>query len=242
MSDIDKPQIEDLADELAFWNAFREAHRAKDVDIGRRYAEWTAELERGLTSPGAREEFAELCKAGCFPQTLALLVLLLRYSPSLKSFWTKVVGQPRNRDKATRALENAAQTLKTLYAGVIALGSDAETEQFAKIGRVPISRIVSELHVHVKFINFAKTLSADTETRSPTQLAKYLLTSYVRRMTGDFHDRCVSGLVGEIVGSPEYNAGAQSMWRQRNYKRLEKHYSWMVRFLVAMSVVIEYTT
>ena len=60
-------------------------------------------------------------------------------------------------------------------------------------------------------------------------------------MTGRFHDRSVSGLIGEIVGSPDYNEVAHRMWRARNYERIEKHFSWIPRFLVAMSVVIART-
>ena len=118
---------------LAFWNTFREVRRAKGIDIARLLTEWAAELQQGLPSPGAREEFTELCKAGCFVQGLAALVLLLRYAPSLEHFWTETVGQPSNREKATRALENAVKTLEVLYAGVLRLGSEAENEQF--IGR-----------------------------------------------------------------------------------------------------------
>jgi hypothetical protein len=230
MGKPEKPKIEELAEELAFWNTYREVCRARKVDIARLYSEWAAELETDLTSPGARENFVELRKAGCFPQGLAALVLLLRYAPSFEKLWADMVGQQRNRDEATRSIESAAQTLETLYAGVIALGKNAENEYFTKIGRIAISRVVSELRFHVKFINSAQLLKADTETRSPAEVARYLLTGYVRRMTGRFHDECVSGLVGEIVkGTDDYNDVAQRMWRSRNYKRLEKHYSWMVK-------------
>jgi hypothetical protein len=73
------------------------------------------------------------------------------------------------------------------------------------------------------------------------ELSKYLLSSYVQVMTGRFHDRSVSGLVGEASVSPEYNEVSHRMWRTRNYERIDKHFSWMTRFLVAMSVVIAQT-
>ena len=60
-------------------------------------------------------------------------------------------------------------------------------------------------------------------------------------MTGRFHDRCVSGLVSEASGSLEYIEVAHRMWRTRNYERVDKHFSWMTRFLVTMSVVIAET-
>jgi hypothetical protein len=240
MAQIDRPKIEDLPDELAFWNAYREDRLAKGIDVARHFANWTVELARGLTSPGAKEEFAELCQAGCFPQGLAALVLILRRAPLLESFWTELVGNADNRAKATRVLGDALQTFESLYAGAIDLGSESENELIA-IGRVPISRIVSELRFHIKFINFAALLAADTEAHSPTELAKYLISGYVQQMTGEFRDRCVSGLVGEVSGSDRYTEDAHRMWRSRHYERLEKHYSWMVKLLVAMSIVMEHT-
>ena len=240
MARTDKPRIEDLALELGFWNSYREARFARGIDVARQYANWAADLAKGLTSPGAREEFAELCEDGCFPQGLAALVLILRRAPLLEKFWTEMVGNASNRANATRALEDAARTFESLYAGAIALGSDAENE-LSKMGRIPIPRIVSELRLHIKIINFAQLLAADTETHSPAELGKYLISGYVRRMTGDFHDRCVSGLIGEVIASDTYTEEAHRMWRNRHYKRLEKHYSWMVKFLVAASVVMQHT-
>jgi hypothetical protein len=240
MTQPEKPKIEDLTEELAFWNTFREIQRTKKWDMVRIFPEWAAELERELHSPGAREDFRELCKAGCSHNGLAALLMLLRHSPSLEGYWAKIVGHPNNRHKATHALEKAAQTLEGLYADALAAGS-TEKEEFTKIGRVPVSQIISELRMHTRLINFGKELGADTGTRSPTQFAKYFLAAYVRRMTGDFRDRGVSGLVAEILDLDGYNEVAQRMWRSRNCARMEKHYSWMVKFFVAMDVVIEHS-
>ena len=205
------------------------------------YAELATEQEQKLALPGAREDFAELCKDGCLPLALAALTTLLRYSPRLEQFWTELVGRPDNRDKVARTLENAAQTLENLFGNIIALEKEGKNSEFAKIGRLSVSRLVSELRFHVRFINFASAFSADTETRSPVELSKYLMTSYVRRMTGRFHDRSLSGLIAEVSGPADYNEVAHRMWRNRNYGRLEKHFSRMTRFFVAMSVVIAHT-
>ena len=242
MRNTGKPKIEELADELALWNTYREVHRAKGTDIARLFTKLAAAQKQRLRSPGAREDFVELCEDGCFPIALAAIVALLRYSPLLERFWTEMVGRPDRREKASRTLKNAAQLLENLFSNAIALESEGKGPELTKIGRFPISGVVSELRFYSRFINFAESLSGDTETRSFAELSKYLLTSYVRRMTARFHDRSVSSLVGEAVGLEEYNEVAQRMWRGRNYARIEKHYSWMVRFLVAMSVVIAHTT
>jgi hypothetical protein len=172
------------------------------------YADLAAEQKQSLTSPGAREVFTELCEAGCLQLVLAAIVALLRYSSHLQVFWTEMAGRPDNREKTTRILESAAETLENLFGSVIALENDGKGTEFIKIGRLPFSRVVSELRFYIKFINIANLLRADTEIRSPAELAKHLLTSYVRALTGDFHDRCVSGVIGKLTGSPYYSEEA----------------------------------
>jgi hypothetical protein len=237
MSRSSIPKIEELTDLFALWNTYRNSRLAKGFDVASEFAKWATEVAEGLTSPGAREEFGELCEAGCFPQGLALTVLALRRAPQLEIWWSKTMGDPAGRAKAIRSLEDAAQTLESLYSGVIPLGKDGENE-LSRIGRIPIPRLTSELRFHIRLINLAQMFRGDHETHSPEEVAKFLLSGYVRHMTGDFHDRCVSGLVGEVIHSDRYTEDAHRMWRKRNYGRLEKHYLWMVKLLVAASVVV----
>lgn len=241
MSRADIPRIEELSAELSFWNTYCESRRAKGYDPDLILKEWSAEQQKSLTSPGPREEFVELCQDGCVPQALALLVAVLRYSPTLETFWVEMVGNPDRRGRTARTLEKAAQTLESLFGGFVASESRGDREALAKIGHLPISSVVSELRFYIQVINLARFLSKDTGTRSPAELSKYLLSSYVKRMTGHFHDRSVSGLIGAIVGQQEYNDVAQRMWRSRNYRRFEKHFSWMTNILIAMSVVIAHS-
>lgn len=236
MNKLRKPEIEGLRDETGFWKAYQKIFRAKRIDIAHLHEEWAAEQRKQLRSPGAREDFTELCKDGCHLFALAALVALLRNSPLLEGFWKEMVGRPRNRQKAIRTLEGAAEILEKTFSELMALKKDEVTADFRKLGRLPIPELVYELRFYVRFFNFGESLSVDTETRSPAQLSKYLLTSYVYRITGHFHDRNVSGLIGEVLGPTDYTEGAHRMWRDRNYKRMEKHFSWMTRFIVAMSV------
>jgi hypothetical protein len=238
MGHADIPKIEDLGAELSFWSSYRELRMAKGFDPDLVLKEWAAEQEKSLTSPGPRKEFAELCKDGCLPQGLALLVALLRSSPLLETFWVEMVGSPNKRDKTARTLEKAAQTLEALFGDIVASEKTSKNEALSKMGRLPISSVISELRFYVRFVNFARSLSADTGTRSPAELSKYLLSSYVKRMTGRFHDKSVSYLIEEVFGLQDYNEVAQRMWRLRNYRRLDKHFSWITNILVAMSVVI----
>jgi hypothetical protein len=236
-----KPRVEELQEEVAFWKSYRDICRSKQIDTVKLYMNLAEEEEGKLASPGAKDDFIELCETGCFQPILAGIVMFLRNAPRLEAFWTQMIGHPDNREKAIRTLESAAQTLENLFSGVIESENEGKSLELERIGRLPVSRVVNELRFYTRLVNSASSISAETETRSPAELAKYLLSSYVRSMTGRFHDRSVSGLVGEVSGLPEYNEVAHRMWRTRNYERIDQHFSWMTRLLVTMSIVIAQT-
>jgi hypothetical protein len=237
MTKTNKPKIEELQDERNFWNTFREARLAKGINVDQDFTDWAADQAKQLTSPGAREDFAELCQGGCSPQVLAVIVALMRNSPGLEIFWETVIGPAPKRQKTTRTLERAATTLEEIFGGFIPL-ADQDAATFTKMGRIPLSRVICELRFYIRLINLGESVRKDTGSHSLAEVSKYLLSSYIRRMTGNFHDRNVSGLVAELTGFVEYSEVAQRMWRSRNYRRLDKHYSWMTNILVATSVVI----
>jgi hypothetical protein len=132
-------------------------------------------------------------------------------------------------------LESAAVTLEKAFGAV---EEEKDRAEFARIGRIPPSRIVSELRMYARFVSLGELLAADTQSHSLEEVSKYILCSYIERKCGRPHDRNVSGLIGEIFNSANYNEVAHRMWRNRNYERLEKHFSRMTDFLVAMSAVI----
>jgi hypothetical protein len=88
----EKPRIEQLTSELALWHAYREGRRANGIDIAQFYEDLAAEEKQRLKSPGAREDFTELCEDGCLQLALAAIVALFRFSPRLENLWTEMVG------------------------------------------------------------------------------------------------------------------------------------------------------
>ena len=85
MTDSDKPRIEDLPEEVAFWKWCREICRSKKIDTIKLYMDLAEEEKQKLASPGAKENFIELCEAGCFQPILAGIVMLVRYAPLLEA-------------------------------------------------------------------------------------------------------------------------------------------------------------
>jgi hypothetical protein len=147
-----------------------------------------------------------------------------------------MVGPPEKRQKVTHTLENAAATLEEVFSGFLAVEDEKDRMEFAKIGRIPPSRMVSELRLYGRVINMAKSLAVDTQAHSLEEVSRYLLASYVDRATGRPHDKNVSGLIVKINNSPDYTEVAYRMWRNRNNDRLEKHFSWIMDLLLAMVI------
>jgi hypothetical protein len=228
------PKIEELTEELALWKTFSEISSNKEIDIRACFSDLATNIEEKL-EPEIQAEFQELCVAGCFREVLILLLEFLRNSSHLQPTWTKWVGH--SNEKRAKALENAAKELEFLFGEDSLVGDGVDPDILTRIGRIPVLRLVAELRFYAGFFTLAERLAKDIKTRSPVEFAKYVFTGYVKRMTGDFHDRCVSGLIGELVGPKDYAETAHAMWRSRNYKRLDGHHSEIARLLVAMSVV-----
>lgn len=242
MTEFTRPRIEDLADKLDIWKNLCGLHQAKGLDLGQLLDQWAKALETGLDQHGAKRDFDELREAGCLPKGLAALVLVLRCARAMERAWAEMVGDPSERVKTAASLEAADVTLEKLYSGVIESEAQLGTERLTNIGRIPISRLVSELRFHVRVITISSMLKSETEARSLEQVARYIVTAYVKQMSGEFHDRSVSGLIAEVLGNGEYNEVAHRMWRHRNYERLDKHYSWMANLLAVASVVVHHAT
>jgi hypothetical protein len=130
-------------EEQALWDAYREIRQARGINIDQFFAEWAAKQAQGLPSPGARQDFDELCKHGCNPQVLVAIVAGLRNSPRLEAIWAMMVGPTEDRQKTIQTLEKAAATLEEIFGAFIAVEDEKVREEFAKIGRIAPSRMVS---------------------------------------------------------------------------------------------------
>ena len=219
-------------------DAYRRIYRPKGIDPDKILADFAAHVAQRLASPGARTDFEKLCKSGCVPPVLAAIVASLLAFPHLERFWIEIVCRPERRQRATRALEKAGSIMEEVFEDFIAMEDEMPKDTWNSIGHLPPSGLVSELRFYVSLLNIGEEMAPDTKPRSIKEVAKYLLTSYVKRTTGRFYDGHISGLLADVVGPADYNEVAQRMWRHRNYSRLEKRCSKFTDFAVAASVVI----
>lgn len=163
-------------------SAYRQTRQSRGIDIDKLLAEWVEQERQKLPSPGAREDFVELHEDGCHAQALAAIMTLIRHCPGLEALWAVVVGPPENRQKATRSLESTAATHEEIFGVFISKEDEKDRTEFAKIGRIPPSRMISELRLYGRTIRLAESLTVETEAHSLVEVSKYILSSYVNRM------------------------------------------------------------
>jgi hypothetical protein len=137
-----------------------------------------------------------------------------------------------------KSLEKTALALEQLFSFAIALEDEDVVTKFNELGRIAPSRLVAELRFYARMLDFLNRVPSATNTRSLQEFVKFVLTDYVKDATGRFRDRNVSGLLAEVVGSPDYNEVAHRMWRHRNFPRMKKHYSRLSDVLLNIGQVL----
>jgi len=242
-SDQDVPESDALKASQKLWDFMRSLSTSKGIDIQSLLAKLATKQEQQLISPGAREDFNELCEAGCVREVLGGVVFLLQIIPAIERFWTLMVGDPDRRKKLTRTLETAAQELDHFFPALPDEVSQAKLqtkiqERFAEVGHIDPTALARELRFHITLLNAAENLASDTETHNVGEFLKYILVSYVNRATGRFRDRNVAGLLAGVGVSSTFEETAHRMWRNRNFDRLDAHFSGLVNKMHDMGVVI----
>jgi len=228
--------------EQELWDLHNQLLLKRGIDFNELLLQWVRTQKETFRDPRSPAEFDELCDHGCVPKVLAVLLSLARHSPKLVTFWATIVGDQKSRQAFSISLEKAATTLEHQFGDFIKSEDEERRKAFQQIGRIPLSTLVAELRLYSSVARFAKRFKFDVQTRSPVEFARFLLTCYVQKATGRFHDRNVATLFGDVTSLEAYEETAQRMWRDRNYERLAKHHSKLGDLVHAMSVVISRQT
>ncbi len=144
---------------------------------------WVQSQKLAFHNPQTIRDFDELCAHGCQPPILELLILSIGNAPRLASLWVSLVGRPKARKSASKTLEAAASTLEEVFAKIIALEDDDIRRQMQEFELVPLSILISELRMYSGLLVLSEILKTGFKTRSPGELARFLLTYYIERAT-----------------------------------------------------------
>jgi len=208
---------------------------ASGVDPLNYFRAWV-EVQRKELSQSKRD-FEELSVAGCSPQILGGLIGLLKNAPQLERAWEEAAGPRAKRQRAIRAVENAAQILEDLFPRQVAENEELVNKQIALSGHLAPTKLISELWFYSELLSFDERLAKDSNYHSISDFVKYTLVAYVKCSTGKPHDRSVSALLDEVNGP--YDIEALKMWRSRKQKSIGKSFSRLPLFLRTVGIVLE---
>jgi len=244
-----------------WWEIYCSIHAQKGFDIPKMLRGWVS-LKRDLLSEwGTQVFFDELCESGCSDLAISIVIALLDQLQRGAEIWRATTGKKRDREQTIRALMRAADALEALNEGFVTallrdmnasldpdlraiLNLDTVTSRSLGLpGQWPMNApaahpadIIKALRLYVRVLRMFDDLSQETHMHSSSSLPKYLLSAYVKRVTGSFHDREVSALIGAALRTT-YDEVTHSMWRSRNYDQLEKTSSGLADLLVGVGAV-----
>jgi hypothetical protein len=243
------------------WEMYCLIRAEEGIDAAKTWNEWAREIRKSLKD-FAGDCFDELCKLGCRALPFAITVALFRPLQSFQTKWQAATGPQRRREQKIRILEKAADALEELQsslADVIVTSSSlgpvaakwlrneiVSPSNLAAIWRndAPAphpATTIQALRLYASVLRIFQSLSEETGIDSADIFARYLISAYVKKATGTFHDAEVSTLIGAALDSV-YDETAHRMWRSRNYERLDKELSGLAGLLVGIGVVTTQST
>lgn len=194
-------------------------------DFGKLFDEWAKRQILSLSSHGARADCEELCRYGCTPPVLAILIGWLRINSVVRHL---LVDSSTIRQTQSQTLIEAASIttnfFSRLHGGVDPNSGPKQHFQ---------TYTESELHFVSRFVVFPETF-ADATGATLIDLSKYLLSAYVVSATGKYRDRNVSGILAELIGPANYPETTHCVWRSRKFPQLHETFSDLAAILCAV--------
>ncbi len=214
--DSDAAQVTDLFGRFVQFN-FRQ-----------RFDEWAKQRILTLSSPGARDHCYELCKEGCKPNGLAILIGLLRAAPVIENFWSDT---SEVRMSQSQTLEEAALIVKNSFP--LLNGSERNDSGSESGHRATEPQLTLELRFRSRLLVLPESLAEETGAGSLEAVMKYLLIGYVRTATKEWRDRNVSAMLAELIGPVGHSEGSHRVWRNRHFDGLNRGFADLLEILCA---------
>ncbi len=232
---------------------------ASGIDEAGLWREWTRQKRASLKDFAAVGSFDELCRSGCHAFPLAIAFAIFQPLQSIASKWQLITGPPRRREQRIRVLEKSAAALEELQTAFVDAmmenpdrsipseiltdlrkelinPSDLDTIWSKKAPAPHPATTIHALRFYASSLRKFDRISDETGISSSDMLPKYIISAYVQRATGGFHDAEVSTLIGAVLRSV-YDETAHRMWRSRNYERIDADFAFLPKLLIGIGVV-----
>jgi hypothetical protein len=255
------PNIDAFEDLLQVWKGLSAIYASKGINLPQIARGLLKAKREALARWASVGSFDALCKSGCNEYSILFSLHVMEASRSRASKLERAAGPARKRGQVTRLFERAANDLeefaKLFEATVwddfgslppsvlktaqnLARQIDPREDEAKWPAYLPAphpNTIIRGLRFYSSMIRALPRLRAPGMPYSES-LGKYLLSAYVKRTTGKFHDAEVSAVIGSTLDMKGYDETAHGMWRYRNYKRIQKQCSSLVDFMVDVGAVI----
>ncbi len=229
------------------WDLYCSIFARKGLNIAWQSAKWAEQKRSSLDKYATDRSFDKLCKDGCAALPLAIAMSVFEPLRSFEKKWQTITGTRRQREQRIRAMKKSADVLEDLLgslADVIIADSRASMDadsvdvirselispndnvlnSAAQLDVPDPSTTIRALRMYASILQMCESPQKSTNVSASDLLAKYLLSAYVHRATGRFHDKEVSALIGAALDFT-YDETTHRVWRKRNYKRIDRNLS-----------------
>lgn len=179
-------------------------------------------FKQGMVESGAEEELASLTRHGVRPETLAICSFLFAFAPTIDKLWRSMSKNERDKRKQSKVLYEAAKVLESFESTLNLQNISIPFESIKADGFQPPSSLAKTLRTYAEMLHLRERVLKALDANSFLEIAKYTLASSVYRITGKYHDREVSGIVGVMIGDPDLDETAYRVWRIRTIPRLNR--------------------
>jgi hypothetical protein len=258
------PRIQSLDDLQQVWNGLSSIYASKGVDLPQVARDLVKKRKESLDRWASIDSFNALSVEGCNEYSLVLCLKLTESARAHTHKFQRALGSGRERDQAARSFDKAAAALERFITSLDA----AVWDDFASAASTPsrvletahnLAKQINPRDEEAQWPGYLAAPHPNTILRGlrfysrlfrdlphlwdpgmpySESLGKYLLSAYTKRITGKFHDREVSALLGNATSTDGYDETAHRMWRSRNYRRIQQQCSSLVDLVVDVGPVI----
>jgi hypothetical protein len=190
-----------------------EVFATKGLDLPRIANQWANDYLRELGERGSNVELGQLLRSGCKKLPLAASIKTGALLSSAPTVYREVMGRTEEIERMCRDLNKTAN----LFDGIVkSLSLDASSEWPMKTVLPSPNQMAEYLRMYTSVINLGPVLLNITKANSIRDIERHVLTAYVKRATGEWHDGKVSAIIAAATGQT-LDEDTHRKWRNRNF-------------------------
>jgi hypothetical protein len=200
-------------------------------------SEFLKKLRKKCDAYGARKELDRLLELGVCGESIVAAVFLIEFLPTIDAVFRSFLGDIQDKKRKAKCLGTAANVMEDI-AKYLSRGAMDKNDALANNALLSAGQTAESLHFYASAIFFREDLLAALDANSGLEIAKYVFASSIRKITGKYHDREVSGLIGVLLSLPDYDETAHRVWRIRTLRRLNPTCSGLPTLLHALNSAV----